>query len=140
METKIGFDDTSPNFVTDFSRAEYVLHDALVFLFEGTIGTGKQLVPLLKIAHEQDRPLLVIAGNYEPNAIATMVKNKPERHRVLRDSHAPLMCPLRRCSNWRRVSKPTSAIIADVIPQRPGKGDARVPAKSQTPVLALPSA
>src|SRR5208282_3645755 len=57
-------------------RARGVFQECFVFLHEGTIGSPKSLVNLLRIAHEQESPLLIVAGDYDPKALSTLVANK----------------------------------------------------------------
>jgi chaperonin GroEL len=66
----------SPNFITDVERMQVVFEDALILLYEGTIGTAKSLVPILKQLSEASQPLLIVAGDYNNEALAALVLNK----------------------------------------------------------------
>ena len=66
----------SPNFVTDPERMQVVYENALILLYEGTIGTAKSLVPLLKQINEVNQPLLIIAGDYNNEVLAALVLNR----------------------------------------------------------------
>lgn len=57
------------------------LMDCRILLWEGVIATAKSLVPILTQANEaaqahRDLPLLIIAGGYEAEALACIIKNK----------------------------------------------------------------
>jgi chaperonin GroEL len=66
----------SGHFVNQPERVECVLQDALVLLHEGRIGSAQQMVSVGQLAKKLDKPLLVIAGDYEQEALATLVVNK----------------------------------------------------------------
>lgn len=65
----------SPYFVNQSERAECVLEDAVVLLHEGKIGGYQQMYPAMKLARQMGKPLLVIAGDYEFDALAVLAKN-----------------------------------------------------------------
>src|SRR6185437_1100969 len=65
-------------FCNQTERVECVLEDALVLLHEGKIGSYQQVYQAMKLARTANKPLLVIAGDYEFDALAFMVKNKLE--------------------------------------------------------------
>jgi len=66
----------SPYFVTDAERMEVVLTDAYILIVEKKISNMQELVPLLEQIAKTDRPLLVLAGDVEGDALATLVVNK----------------------------------------------------------------
>jgi chaperonin GroEL len=66
----------SGHFVNQPERVECVLQDALVLLHEGRIGSAQQMVSVGQLAKKLDKPLLVIAGDYEQEALATLVVNR----------------------------------------------------------------
>lgn len=110
LQLNMGYDDTSQYFMTNIDSAQGVFADCLVFLYEGTIGTGKQLVNLLRIAADTGRPLLIIAGDYEPVAISTLVKNKIQNN---------IMCAGIRTGAWgprRREMLKDIAILTGATP------------------------
>ena len=72
-----------PAFITHPEEVKAELLDCRILLWEGVIATARSIVPLLKQVHEQmDRatgktiPLLIIAGGYEAEALACIIKNK----------------------------------------------------------------
>jgi chaperonin GroEL len=65
-------------FCNQMERVECVLEDVVVLLHEGRIGGYQQLLPAMKLARSMERALLVIAGDYEFDALAFLVKAKME--------------------------------------------------------------
>ena len=55
-------------------KCEYV--NPSILLWESRINSGRELVPTLKQAAAANRPLVVIAGDWAPEAIAMLIKNK----------------------------------------------------------------
>lgn len=74
MQIKQGY--RSPYFMTDPERQETVLENCQIFLYEGRLGAAKSLVNMLQLAMSQQLPLLVVAGDYEPEALNILVVNK----------------------------------------------------------------
>src|SRR5207248_564955 len=66
---------SSPYFVTDPERMEAVLEDAYVLIHEKKISVMKDLLPLLEQISRAGKPLLVIAEEFEGEALATLVGN-----------------------------------------------------------------
>jgi chaperonin GroEL len=73
MQLKRGF--ISPGFMTNVERQECVLHDALILLHEGKINSAKSLAPAATIAAKIGLPVLIIAGDYEPESVAFLLQN-----------------------------------------------------------------
>lgn len=65
----------SPYFVTDAERMEVVLDDAFVLVHEKTLSSLDALLPLLELVAKAHRPLLVLAGGVDGDALATLVVN-----------------------------------------------------------------
>src|SRR5665213_1202339 len=64
-------------FVTHPEEMKAELHNCRILLWEGVIATAKSIVPLLKQVHDaHDTPLLIVAGGYETEALACVIKNK----------------------------------------------------------------
>ena len=66
----------SPYFVTDAEKMEAVLESPLVLLYDGKLGSMKDLLPLLEQVARAGQPLLAIAEDIEGEALATLVVNK----------------------------------------------------------------
>lgn len=66
----------SPHFVTDPEREQALLNDALVLVTDMRLDWNKDVMPAMELAKQQDKPLLVIAEDFGPEALATMVQNK----------------------------------------------------------------
>ena len=66
----------STAFVTDPERFEVVHEDAYILLFEGRISTAKSIAPLLGQVSKTGKPLLIIAGDWEQDALACLVVNR----------------------------------------------------------------
>ena len=72
----------SPAFITHPESMQAELLDCRILLWEGVIATAKSIVPLLKQVNEAAQsptgsmPLLIIAGGYEAEALACIIKNK----------------------------------------------------------------
>jgi len=66
----------SPYFATNPEKMVAELENCLIFVYEKKISNAQSIVPILKIAHEQGRSLLIIAEDIEGEAISTMVVNK----------------------------------------------------------------
>lgn len=65
-------------FMNAIDRVECSLDNPVILLHEGRIGSFQQIMSACKLAKNLDRPLLVIAGDYEPEALSTLVRNKVE--------------------------------------------------------------
>jgi chaperonin GroEL len=68
----------STAFITHPEDLKAELHDCRILLWEGVIATAKSIVPLLKQVNESQgsKPLLIVAGGYEAEALACIIKNK----------------------------------------------------------------
>jgi len=66
----------SPYFVTDPERQEAVLEEPYVLLNQGKISAVSDLLPVLEKVMQTGKPLLIIAEDFEGEALATLVVNK----------------------------------------------------------------
>ena len=66
----------SPYFITDPQKMEAVLDDPLVFLYEKKISSVKDILPVLELAANQHRAILLVAEDIEQDALATLVVNR----------------------------------------------------------------
>ena len=66
----------SPYFVTDPERMEVVLTDAYILINEKKIRSMQELLPVLELVANAQKPLLLIAEDLEGEALATLVVNK----------------------------------------------------------------
>ena len=74
MQFDRGF--VSPYFITNPDRAEAVLEDAYVLVSDRKIGAALDIVPLLEEVAKSARPILVIAGEIEGEALALLIVNR----------------------------------------------------------------
>lgn len=66
----------SPYFITDPEKLEAVLDDPVILLYEKTISTIKDLIPLLEQIAKVHRPLVIIADDVDSEPLATPVVNR----------------------------------------------------------------
>ncbi|MEL3911593.1 chaperonin GroEL [Treponema pedis] len=65
----------SSYFVTDRDRMETVFENPYILIYDKSISTMKDLLPLLEQVAQAGRPLLIIAEDVEGEALATLVVN-----------------------------------------------------------------
>jgi chaperonin GroEL len=66
----------SPYFMTDMQRMEAVFDDAYVLVSDRKLTSMKDLLPLLEAVQKTQKSLVVIAGELEPEVLATLAINK----------------------------------------------------------------
>lgn len=69
-----------PRFVTHRSLDWAVLHDAMVVVVDA-VGSVRELLPLLEKTTAADKPLVVVTGSIDPDALDTLAVNVVQRHR-----------------------------------------------------------
>ena len=67
---------TSPYFVTDTEKMESVLDEPYVLLTDRKVNLLKDLIPLLEQVAKSGRPLLLVADDFEGEALATLIVNQ----------------------------------------------------------------
>src|SRR5437870_2022676 len=66
----------SPHFINNQESVTCEFENPYILIFEEKISTVKTLIPLLEWASKQKEPLLLIAEDFEGEALATLVLNK----------------------------------------------------------------
>lgn len=74
----------SPYFVTDADKMEAILEEPVILLFEKTISSVKDLIPLLEEVTKVQRPLLIIAEDVQGEALRHWLSTKSVAYCVLR--------------------------------------------------------
>lgn len=78
--TRIGSGWADPRFVTQPGLDWAVLTDALVVVVEA-VGSVRELLPLVERATKAGKPLVVVTGSVDPEALDTMAVNVLQRRR-----------------------------------------------------------
>lgn len=71
MQLEAGY--LSPFFITDPERMEAALENVYILIHQGKISSKEDLLPLLDQIKKNGKPLLIIAGDIEGEALATLV-------------------------------------------------------------------
>ncbi|KAL6210880.1 hypothetical protein ACLB2K_016110 [Fragaria x ananassa] len=66
----------SPYFITNQKNQKCELEDALVLIYEKKISNLNAVVKILELALKKQRPLLIVAEDFESEALATLILNK----------------------------------------------------------------
>lgn len=78
--SRIGSGWADPRFVTHPELGWAVLHDAMVVVVEA-VGSVRELLPLLEKATAAGKPLVIVTGFLDPDALDTLAVNVVQRHR-----------------------------------------------------------
>jgi chaperonin GroEL len=98
----------SPFFVTDPERMEVALENAYILFHQGKITSRKDLLPLLEQITKTGKPLLIIAGDVEGAALATLVVKKVSGLLQVAAVSAPVLGHQRK-SWWHDIALLTGA-------------------------------
>lgn len=82
-ETTVSFVDgikfdrgyTSPYFITDTEKQTVSFKNPLILLFKGPLERTDQIMGLLRNVKDADRPIVIVADDYEPEVTATLATN-----------------------------------------------------------------
>jgi chaperonin GroEL len=66
----------SPYFMTNPQTMRCEYDNPMIVLWEGKLASAKALIPLLKIVNQESRPLLIVGGDFENEAIAILATNR----------------------------------------------------------------
>lgn len=66
----------SPMMCTDQAQTEAVLEEPLILLYDGKFTSAQTLLPVMLLAAEADRPLLLICDGLEDEAMGLVLQNK----------------------------------------------------------------
>lgn len=90
-----GFDGTSPYFITDTAKHNCEFENPYILLYKGTLKSFRNLIPLLEQAMKNSAELLIIADNYEPDVLSSLIANKQNGKLKVAAIKAPHFAELR---------------------------------------------
>ena len=79
----------SPYFITDPEHMEVAFENVYILVYEGTISSRNDLLPLLEQITKSGRPVLIIAEDITGEALATLVVKKLSGHLHVAAVRAP---------------------------------------------------
>ena len=71
-----GLDGTSPYFINDQIKRNVEMENPYILLYRGTMKSFRNLIPLLEKVMKNNVELVIIADNYEPDVLSSLVANK----------------------------------------------------------------
>lgn len=71
-----GFDGTSPYFITNNLKRNTEMDNPYILLYKGTMKSFRNLIPVLEQVMRNNAELLIIADNYEPDVLSSLIANK----------------------------------------------------------------
>ena len=74
MRFDVGF--TSPYFITNIEKQTVEYENPLLLITDAKIENVQELVPIIDYAHGQDRPLIIVAEDFETTCLSTLLRNK----------------------------------------------------------------
>ena len=90
-----GFDGTSPYFITDSYKHNCEFENPYILLYKGTLKSFRNLIPLLEQVMKNSAELVIIADNYEPDVLSSLVANKQNGKLKVAAIKAPHFAELR---------------------------------------------
>jgi len=66
----------TPTFATNLEKLTVEFNNPYVIVYDGRISSTYEILPILEVVSEQNRPLLIIAQTVESEALQTLVLNK----------------------------------------------------------------
>lgn len=66
----------SPYFITNPQTLRCEYDNPMIVLWEGKLASAKALIPLLKMVSQEARPLLIVGGDFENEALAILATNR----------------------------------------------------------------
>ena len=90
-----GFDGTSPYFITDTAKRNCEFENPYILLYKGTLKSFRNLIPLLEQAMKNSAELLIVADNYEPDVLSSLIANKQNGKLKVAAIKAPHFAELR---------------------------------------------
>ena len=66
---------TSPYFVNNEEKSKCTFEEPYVLLLDEKLNSLTQILPVLEMLHQSNKPLLIVASDYDPDAIQAMVTN-----------------------------------------------------------------
>ena len=90
-----GFDGTSPYFITDTAKRNCEFENPYILLYKGTMKSFRNLIPLLEQTMKNSAELLIIADNYEPDVLSSLIANKQNGKLKVAAIKAPHFAELR---------------------------------------------
>ena len=65
----------SPYFINDNEKSKTVLEDPLVMIMSCKLSSLTQILPLLEKAHQANKPIFIVANDYDQEAIQALIAN-----------------------------------------------------------------
>ena len=72
----------SPYFINTAKGAKVEFQDALVFFTEKKISGIQQIIPILELANQARKPLIIVADDVDGEALATLILNRYLLHSI----------------------------------------------------------
>lgn len=90
-----GFDGTSPYFISDTIKRNCEFENPYILLYKGTLKSFRNLIPILEQTMRESAELVIIADNYEPDVLSSLIANKQSGKLKVAAIKAPHFAELR---------------------------------------------